>query len=114
MGRAVYLLSWSSLFFTLGYYRFKKKNIKLEGLKYVSIRLRLLISYIAMIIIPVVFPLLWSYWLLFFFEEILMKYRTFTYPSNEPEEISIQEKLIIDTHQQSTLKSRSIFESSLF
>ena len=26
MGRAVYLLSWCSLFFTLGYYRFKKKE----------------------------------------------------------------------------------------
>ena len=26
MGRAIYLLSWSSLFFTLGYYRFKKKE----------------------------------------------------------------------------------------
>ena len=26
MGRAVYLLSWCSLFFTLGYYRFNKKE----------------------------------------------------------------------------------------
>ena len=31
MGRTVYLLSWCSLFFTLGYYKFKKRNIKLEG-----------------------------------------------------------------------------------
>ena len=26
MGRAVYLLSWCSLFFTLGYYKFNKKE----------------------------------------------------------------------------------------
>ncbi|RDW22312.1 two-component sensor histidine kinase [Oceanobacillus arenosus] len=77
-----------------------------------SIRLRLLLSYIAMIIIPVVFSIIMVTLVSFLFRGDIKEIRDIYFPSNEPEETSIKESLMIDTHQQSMLNSEQFLDQS--
>ena len=68
-----------------------------------SIRLRLLLSYIAMIIIPVVFAIISATLVALLFRGDIKEIRNIYLPPDEHEAISKEEQLFVDLHRQTAL-----------
>ncbi len=77
-----------------------------------SIRLRLLLSYIAMIIIPVIFTLIVAILVAFLFRGDLKEIRDLYLPPEENVAISIKEQLIIDLYRQTKVEPERFLAQS--
>ena len=77
-----------------------------------SIRLRLLLSYIAMIIIPVFFTLIVAILVALLFRGDIKEIRDLYLPPEENEAISEKEQLIIDYYRQTEVDPEQFLDQS--